>query len=68
MASARAMKRLQGDALMQAAENAFGGSDDDSASSDEDEVPARAPFNAFALLGGDDEKEDEEEPEEDSEV
>ena len=46
---------MQGDALLQAAERAYGGdvaSDEDS--SDEDDAPARAPLNAFALLGGDD--------------
>ena len=66
------MKRMQGDALLQAAERAYGGdvaSDEDS--SDEDEAPARAPLNAFALLGGDDDEEDEEaedDKEEDEEV
>ena len=64
------MKRMQGDALLQAAERAYGGdvaSDEDS--SDEDEAPARAPLNAFALLGGDDDEEDEEaEDEEEDEV
>ena len=55
------MKRMQGDALLQAAERAYGGdvaSDEDS--SDEDDEPGRAPLNAFALLGGDDDEEDEE--------
>ena len=69
MASARAMKRMQGDALLQAAERAYGGdvaSDEDS--SDEDDAPARAPLNAFALLGGDDDEEDEEAGDERKEV
>ena len=62
------MKRMQGDALLQAAERAYGGdvaSDEDS--SDEDEAPARAPLNAFALLGGDDDNEDEEAEDDDEE-
>lgn len=61
MASARAMKRMQRDALEQAAEVAFGGgggSDEGDGSEEEEEEEAvtttRAPFNAFALLGGDD--------------
>lgn len=59
---------MQGDALLQAAERAYGGdvaSDEDS--SDEDEAPARAPLNAFALLGGDDDDEDEEAEDEEEE-
>ncbi|ACO67285.1 predicted protein [Micromonas commoda] len=67
MASARAMRRMQGDPLLAAAESAFGGGSDSSdESSDEGETPA--PLNAFALLGGDDDddesaEEKEEEPE-----
>ena len=59
---------MQGDALLQAAERAYGGdvaSDEDS--SDEDDAPARAPLNAFALLGGDDDEEDEEAGDEEEE-
>ena len=63
MASARAMRRMQGDPLLAAAESAFGGGSDSSdESSDEGETPA--PLNAFALLGGDDDDDDDESAEE----
>ena len=64
MASARAMKRAQGDALIRAAENVFGGGDEEASSSEsEDDTPAH-PANAFAiLLGDDDDDDDESEPE-----
>ena len=57
------MKRMQRDALEAAAEVAFGGgggSDEDDDSSDDEEGAAttRAPFNAFALLGGDGDDDD----------
>ena len=66
MASARAMRRMQGDPLLAAAESAFGGGSDSSdESSDEGETPA--PLNAFALLGDDDDDESAEEKEEEPE-
>ena len=72
MASARAMKRAQGDPLLAAAQSAFGGGSDVSDESSSEDEGARAsskPLNAFALLGGDDDDDDdtpeesEEEPE-----
>jgi hypothetical protein len=57
------MKRMQRDALEQAAESAFGGGSDDESSEEEEEVTATraAPFNAFALLGGDTDDDDDDE-------
>ena len=66
MASARAMRRMQGDPLLAAAESAFGGGSDSSdESSDEGETPA--PLNAFALLGDDDDDDDDDESAEEKE-